>query len=226
MFLFFCNWTMAVAPNWSVDASQFEYNATVTAIVQIKGDQVQDSSDVLAAFVNDQCRGVTTPIMTLDQQMFFLMIYSNSSNEKFSFKIYDKSKDVIFASQDSIQFEAGKAYGTADDPFLISANEPVKIRMEPGRPDHLKLEQNYPNPFNSSTVIQYKINAANYIKLVVYNLQGKMVRTLVDELQNTGRKKAIWNGKDAQGRTVSNGIYIYRLITDRAIKTKKMILLK
>ena len=226
MTIFLGNCLMAVAPNWSVDASQFEYNATVTAVVKIEGAEVQDSNDVLSAFVGEQCRGVVKPTETLNSQMFFLLVYSNSNNDTLSFKIYDSSKDMIFASQDSIIFEAGKAYGSADDPFLILANELVGIKTNPERPDRLELWQNYPNPFNSSTIIQYEMNAASHVKLIVYNLEGKVVQMLINEFQNIGKKKVVWNGKDTQGRAVSNGIYIYKLVTNKAVKTKKMILLK
>jgi len=78
-------------------------------------------------------------------------------------------------------------------------------------PTKFTLEQNYPNPFNPTTTIQYKIPTKSTTKLVVYNLLGEKVATLVDEEQQAGVYSVIWNGKDDSGNNVASGIYLYRL---------------
>jgi flagellar hook assembly protein FlgD len=64
------------------------------------------------------------------------------------------------------------------------------------------------------------------VELVVYDLSGKKVRTLVNATQESGMKTVTWNGKDEQGRSVAAGVYVYRLQAGGYMETKKMVLLK
>jgi len=93
-------------------------------------------------------------------------------------------------------------------------------------PDVFALYQNYPNPFNPVTTITYDIPEASHVKLVVYNLVGQPVRTLVSGFQNPSRYTLAWNGLSDAGLPVSSGIYVYRLETDSYTKTMKMMFLK
>jgi hypothetical protein len=88
-------------------------------------------------------------------------------------------------------------------------------------PGAFVLEQNYPNPFNPSTAIRYELSAAGAVKLTVLNTLGQEVETLVNEIQNGGRRTVGW---DAVGQP--SGIYYYRLQAGASVETKKMILLR
>jgi len=88
------------------------------------------------------------------------------------------------------------------------------------------LHQNYPNPFNPITTISYQLPENGKVELTVYNLKGQKVKTLVNETLDYGDHTVIWNGKDDNGKSVSSGIYLYKLKTDNFENTKKMILLK
>jgi len=89
-----------------------------------------------------------------------------------------------------------------------------------------KLDQNYPNPFNPTTTIQYGIAKEGLVTLTIYNILGQEVKTLVNTRQNVGVYKLQWNGLDNKNRMVSNGVYIYRIVSDNFVKSKKMIFLK
>jgi len=93
-------------------------------------------------------------------------------------------------------------------------------------PSRYALEQNYPNPFNPSTTIRYELPQAGPVRLEVYNMIGQKVRTLVNSLQNAGAWTMQWNGRDDLGRTVSSGVYFYRLEASSVVLTKKMLLMK
>ena len=93
-------------------------------------------------------------------------------------------------------------------------------------PQRFTLEQNYPNPFNPSTTILYNLSSDELISFEIFNLNGKKVRTLVNEYQNSGPKKVIWNADDNQGRQVPAGIYLYSIIAGNVKQTKKMLLVK
>ncbi len=93
-------------------------------------------------------------------------------------------------------------------------------------PDMYRLSQNYPNPFNPSTKIEFDLAKSGVVKLTVYNLLGKRVRTLFSGHLSSGRKSVIWDGRDEKGRPLASGIYFYRIKTGDFTDTKKMVLLK
>ncbi len=88
------------------------------------------------------------------------------------------------------------------------------------------LYQNYPNPFNPTTNIKYTIPKGAYVKLVVYNILGKQIKTLVSTEQNAGTHIVQWNGTNDYGSKVASGIYFYRITAGDFVNVKKMILLK
>lgn len=93
-------------------------------------------------------------------------------------------------------------------------------------PNKFTLEQNYPNPFNPSTVIRYQLSATGKVSLRIYNALGQEVRTLIDQNETAGSKFVIWDGKDNQGKRVSDGVYIYCLQAGKLKQAKKCLLLK
>jgi len=88
------------------------------------------------------------------------------------------------------------------------------------------LGQNYPNPFNPTTNIQYDIPKASDVKIVIYNILGQPVRTLVNERKEAAKYNVVWDGKNDQGISVATGIYIYQIHAGEFSATKKMNLLK
>ena len=99
-------------------------------------------------------------------------------------------------------------------------------------PQSYALYQSCPNPFSQSTVIRYQIPKlavgpyGSAVNLTIYNLSGRLVRTLVDESQKLGYYKIIWDGKDASGRKVSTGTYFCRLEVDNFVSTKKLTVIR
>lgn len=88
------------------------------------------------------------------------------------------------------------------------------------------LSQNCPNPFNSVTRISFTLPHAANVKLVVFNVLGQQVRTLVCGRYDAGIHEVEWDGTDGYGHLVSSGVYLYRLKAEGVANTKKMILLK
>jgi len=95
-------------------------------------------------------------------------------------------------------------------------------------PKNLKfdLAQNYPNPFNPSTTIRYEVAKTVHVRLKIYDVAGRLVRTLVDDKRKPDRYKAVWNGRNERGLNVATGVYFYRLEAGSYVKTRKMMLLK
>ena len=97
----------------------------------------------------------------------------------------------------------------------------------------IKLESNYPNPFSISgkrgsigTTIAFTIPEKQNVKITIYNIKGQKVKSLLDKNCAKGRTSIIWNGKDDSNKTVSSGVYFYRLETKHQSFNKKMILVK
>jgi flagellar hook assembly protein FlgD len=89
-----------------------------------------------------------------------------------------------------------------------------------------KLFGNYPNPFNPSTTISYQLSTDSDVTLIIYNIKGQKVKTLVNETLPAGRYSVVWNGKDNNSKQTSSGIYFYKLSAGNFQQTRKMLLLK
>jgi glucose/arabinose dehydrogenase len=93
-------------------------------------------------------------------------------------------------------------------------------------PEKFALEQNYPNPFNPETNINYHIPGITKVKLLIYDITGKEVRTLVNTTQMAGEYNIAWNGRDNFGSAVASGVYFYSITAGENVATKKMLMLK
>ena len=95
-----------------------------------------------------------------------------------------------------------------------------------GLPSALALDQNFPNPFNPSTTITFTLPERSTVDLVVYDAQGRRVRTLVRGTAAAGVNEVAWDGRNSAGETVASGIYFYRMRVGSDVFTRKMLLLK
>ena len=111
-------------------------------------------------------------------------------------------------------------------PMQVTASTGIAHEVGTPVPMTYLLYQNYPNPFNPETTIEYQVAENAPVRLVVYNLLGQQVRTLVDETMPAGHYKSIWDGRDEWGSQVASGVYFCRLETRSYTNTKKMTLLK
>ena len=89
-----------------------------------------------------------------------------------------------------------------------------------------KLSGNYPNPFNPSTQINYGVEFAGDVSIVVYDMMGREVKTLVSQYATPGNYSVVWDSKNNQGLDVSAGIYMYKMVSGDFVKVNKMMLVK
>ncbi len=145
--------------------------------------------------------------------------------------IYDTGDDRMSAGRFGLfSFQMGSPLNGYFDNIVSKPLEPiVSVEDRSVReklPQEFALEQNYPNPFNPTTNISYQIKTTGSVSLVVYDVLGKKVKTLVKENQAPGYYTVTWNGKNDLGTKVNSGVYIYTLRTGQLIESKKMILMK
>jgi xylan 1,4-beta-xylosidase len=105
--------------------------------------------------------------------------------------------------------------------FSVGAFGPITgVDTDDAIPLTFSLEQNYPNPFNPSTTIHYSLANDSKVSIIVYDILGRKVTTLVDDYSKAGNYTVEWNPN------VASGIYLYRMVTNDFIQTRKMMLLK
>ncbi|HIA94443.1 MAG TPA: T9SS type A sorting domain-containing protein [Candidatus Marinimicrobia bacterium] len=102
----------------------------------------------------------------------------------------------------------------------------LSMEDEVALPDEFALHPNFPNPFNPSTKITYDLAQDSKVRLEIFDIRGRNVRTLVNDSQVAGRHIVSWNATDNFGQPVSAGVYLYRLHTANKVFTQKMILMK
>jgi hypothetical protein len=94
-------------------------------------------------------------------------------------------------------------------------------------PKVLRLHQNTPNPIRGSTTITYDVPVGGaHVRLQVFDISGRLVRTLLEGDETPGRKRSAWDGRDERGLDVASGVYYYRLETDDGVLTRKTVLLR
>jgi hypothetical protein len=107
--------------------------------------------------------------------------------------------------------------------------EPVGITGKPDSRELIRetgLFQNAPNPFIQKTVISYQLSKSAHVSLKIYNIQGQLVKTLIDEERQAGSYAVKWDRNDSQNRQVSAGVYIYQISINGMTQSRKMIVMK
>jgi len=134
-----------------------------------------------------------------------------------------RCEDIKFVTENSGWFLCldGSVYWTNN-----KGNSVVGLDKRNKVPTQFSLEQNYPNPFNPSTKIKFSLPEAGRVTLKIYDILGRDIKTLIDNEKSAGSHVIEWNGDNSLGQKVCAGIYLYSIITDKFIQTRKMILLK
>ena len=131
-------------------------------------------------------------------------------------------------NQTAKRFETKENTVVANRPVLAVYWSPT-VSVDDGHPvapSRFTLDVNYPNPFNPSTTIGYTLPEGSHVSLVIYNLVGQQIATLVDRIEAPGYKDVRWDGLNDKGIAVPSGIYVYRVIAGKNVQTRSMILSK
>jgi peptidase M1-like protein/flagellar hook capping protein FlgD len=151
-------------------------------------------------------------ISTGDKEQF-VRFYSNCPDS-----VYTKIRMDVYSDETLFWSDTMDIFLTKD-PTTITLNSD-------NTPKEFSLTQNFPNPFNPTTTINFDLSKSGDVSLVIYNLLGQEVKTLVRKNMESGSYSVIWNGKGDNEIPVASGIYIYEFRAGSFIKTQKMILMK
>ena len=150
----------------------------------------------------DDWSAVTSSVVSLDanggsEVRAYALVYGNTLQEL---------QDNVDAAND--------AYNPTSP---VSENSPFKI---------FRLAQNHPNPFNPTTSIKYTVASEGHVELGVYDLSGRLIRTLVSETRGSGDHTITWDGRNASGGAVPSGMYFYKFSSGGETTSRKMTLVK
>ncbi len=110
--------------------------------------------------------------------------------------------------------------------YVLRGSTITSVEEQNAVPAEFVLQQNYPNPFNPETTISYELPVAGHVNLSIFNVRGEQVATLMEAEQPAGKHSVRWRGIDSSGKTLTSGIYWYRLEAAGITATKKMIMMK
>ncbi|MCH8069293.1 MAG: T9SS type A sorting domain-containing protein [Candidatus Marinimicrobia bacterium] len=231
-------------------------SASVSDTLILTVASVNDAPDAFALLVPDDSLLVEITPENLDQILTFSWVVSNDMDGDTVTYQFVGTDDLSFLSGEGIELNESQwsyadlaaaidtidvAEGTwtvlASDGILSTeaTNGPFTLTIDATAltvdvshilPETFALHQNYPNPFNPVTTIRYDLPEQSHVTIVIYDLLGRQVTSLVNRTEEPGFKAIVWNAKDNAGQPVSAGIYLYRIQADRFSQTRKMLLLK
>jgi hypothetical protein len=123
----------------------------------------------------------------------------------------------------SLEFDEAALRGVDNEQLAASLEGCVS---RPEMPTAFRLVQNAPNPFNPKTTVAYEVPQSSEVAIRVYDVTGKLVRTLVDGAVEPGRYAATWDGRNNSGEAVGSGVYFCTMETPTYHATQKMVLMK
>jgi hypothetical protein len=139
---------------------------------------------------------------------------------------------AAFFSSDSLVIGQTTLYNDYDNTMLVAKRPNPDIiavpNEEPGKesPGRGIVVFTTPNPFNARTNVIYHLQEKGHVRLDVFDLRGRLVRTLVDRFQSVGRHAVAWDGRDLGESEVASGVYLYRLKTETGEVSGKVTLIK
>tara|TARA_Y100001960_G_C14432875_1_gene708702 strand:- start:57 stop:803 length:747 start_codon:yes stop_codon:yes gene_type:complete len=202
---------------WDVDYHKFEFNGTITSKIMIDNHKMGSPKDLLSVFVDGECRGIARAQKSpfADEYVFLLMAYSNKiSGEKMTFSYYDAVNDIVYNDIKDMSFEADMIQGDAINSFTINYKTEAT-------PSGYKLGAAYPNPFNPTTNIEYSVLEEGYANISVYDLQGRVIKELVNEYKDQGNYEIVWNAIN-----IPSGVYFIQMNINSFVSTQKVMLVK
>jgi flagellar hook assembly protein FlgD len=144
--------------------------------------------------------------------------------EQISLRAFDADAGLVYSIAETLTFEGDKVEGSVHEPVVLTAGA---VWTDEVLPAVFALGRNCPNPFNATTKIAYDIPAGGgRVTLRIYDVAGRLVRTLADGVETPGRKTAIWDGKSNRGQRVASGVYFYRMTAPGFEKTSRMVMMK
>jgi hypothetical protein len=201
-----------------VDANDGTHQWWHSTNSDMPGDQVTPlvvSPDGLVWFTNFNSQGIEASLVWFDGTEFGTITREQGLPHA---QIYDAEVRAIEGGYEIWLACASRGIAVltvpTDTPVDVAADHPVTP---------FALMQNTPNPLRSLTTLSYSMTAPGAVRLSIFDVRGRLIRTLVDGPRAAGLHEARWDARDEQGRQVRSGVYFYRLETPDGMNQRKMI---
>jgi len=202
--------------------------------VSVSDDMKNFYRGELGLFIDDVCYGAAVVYSDTVQVSAYILETDIDENAVVDFRYHEynsRSSDII-VSQYQVHDKIRNVYQniildfSEKLPFYMVSFSDEIIHQSHADPIESLLYANYPNPFNPSTTISYSLAETGHIKISIFNIKGQLVKTLINEVQESGIHSVAWNGEDTMANHVSSGIYFYKMETKQRSDVKKMLLIK
>ena len=227
--LFDGSWVFAYHYFYKLVAVDRHGNMGPWALLRPEDVKVGTMLQSFAASLSGRFVDITWKVSEAGADMRFVVLRAEAAGGSFEeLASPEISRDALSFSMSDKSCEPGTSYRYRVDVVEAAGSRTLfetDAISTPAMP--LTLYQNHPNPFNPSTAISYYVPAASAVTLDVYDSSGRLVSRLLDRaMQTKGTHSIEWRGVDASGRSVSSGVYFYRLTSGKDTFSKKMVLLR
>ena len=213
VYLFFIGWGwgFCISAGGSIESGIYtKYSDDDVIVLGIEGWDGTDSQ--VQSYINRTSPKVTFPILVKGSSV--LIDYKTTIDWSM---VLDQNGVVRYSDESA---DIGAITRKIDALLLSSINSPKNTAQT------FKLFENYPNPFNPTTQITFNLDKPQTISLKIFDIRGRLVRTIQSGFMESGTHTFRWDGSDAQGRRAASGVYLYQLKGVSGIQTRRMILLE
>jgi hypothetical protein len=202
-------------------------DATIDGLPLEKGDElaVFDGSLCVGAGVYDGVFPLTFPAILEFISPLGDRLEGAKPENPMEFKGWQKSTGI--EGEAIATFASGGYFGdliTVVNPLVVSMTDVDDPHYT--LPTQFNLQQNFPNPFNPKTTIGYHLPTSVQTRILIYDMTGRLVNTLIDAYQSAGHHSVTWNGCDHLGFRVSSGLYFARMEAGSYTATRKLNIVK
>ena len=210
---------IGLAPGSGPGWVPIEYNniTTIPCIITLN-DQPASDVDILGAFINNECRGVSS---INNQSTANILIYAGEP-DTVRFMLYKATTQQYFTCNTTVIATPGVI---VTQPLTLNFT-PVGTEDPAEIPTVSSINMIYPNPFNPETNIRFSIAEKTKATIKVYNIKGQLVKALVNEVMNPGKYSVVWKGTNDLNHSCSSGVYFVRFSAGKSTNTQKILLLK
>ena len=201
---------------WDFNYADYRYMGAVTLSVEDRSD---NTGDVVAAFIDGECRGVAERMYFPfdDNYMYIVQVYSNvAEGEEVTFKYYDSVNNEVVDYTESVSFESFMNVG--DGFNTVSLSQSTSDMLLPGA---YAISDAYPNPFNPVTSFEFTMPEDGMVRISVYDVSGREVVELVNGYQTAGTYPVTWDASN-----LSSGVYMLHMTADNFSTIQKVMLIK
>ena len=210
-----------ISPTGVYPVEGLQHTMMVVGRLQLNDDSYSaNPTDVIYAFVGEECRGIAIPSNELNG-LIFMSIGSNvESGEMVSFKVWLDAAQTLIPLNEVVSFEAMQSVGGLESPFIFTLSEMVGLEE---KPDGVWIGEPYPNPFEGQTTIPYFLNEATELSFSIYDSRGVQVKTEKSVASEKGRHHYIMESVG-----LPKGVYVletrYRTQHGFGIRMSKLVI--